>query len=268
MTNPTNEESWDALSEYYQAEICISLDDVHYGPYGPGEKELGVIGGVQDLDVLELGCGGGQNIIVLKKWGARTAVGFDNSESQLNYARKLAESQNVDVRFIKGNMEDLSDFSDSTFDLVVSSHAMNYVNDIQAVFNESSRVMRTGGRIVVCLTHPIWNVVADALEGRALCELKNYFMLERESWDWTDYNGNNLASFESTPWRLDQIINGLIKPGLTIELVREPRGYTITEMEAIGFDNVPYYEQRQFDARFVESNLVVPNSLIVSAKKE
>ncbi|MHA2349761.1 MAG: hypothetical protein ACXADL_09025 [Candidatus Thorarchaeota archaeon] len=54
MTNPTNEESWDALSEYYQAEICISLDDVHYGPYGPGEKELGVIGGVQDLDVLEL----------------------------------------------------------------------------------------------------------------------------------------------------------------------------------------------------------------------
>lgn len=43
----------------------ISLEDVHYGPLSAGESELKLLGNVRGKDILEIGCGGGQNAIVL-----------------------------------------------------------------------------------------------------------------------------------------------------------------------------------------------------------
>ena len=127
MSNEHNRESWNRLSDYYQKTARISLEDVHYGPYSPGETELQVIGGVKGLEILELGCGGGQNSIVLAKWGAKTVKGLDQSEAQLDYAKRLAKSQNVEVDFIKGNMEDLSAFEDDTFDLIIYQRHLLYL---------------------------------------------------------------------------------------------------------------------------------------------
>ncbi|MCH7627075.1 MAG: hypothetical protein IIC83_14240 [Chloroflexi bacterium] len=62
---------WDEMSDEYQRESRISLDDVHYAPLGPGERELGLIGDVRDMRVLELACGAAQNSIALSKWGAQ-----------------------------------------------------------------------------------------------------------------------------------------------------------------------------------------------------
>ncbi len=68
---------WDEMSQSYQAESHISLDDVHYAPLGPGERELQIIGDVNGKRVLELACGAAQNSIALAKWGAQlTALDF------------------------------------------------------------------------------------------------------------------------------------------------------------------------------------------------
>lgn len=57
-----------------------------------GERELKLLGDVKDRDLLEPGCGGGQNAIVLAKGGARF-VGLDISDEQVRFARKLAEKE-------------------------------------------------------------------------------------------------------------------------------------------------------------------------------
>ncbi len=107
MSAEKNMQSWNDLSDYYQRSVRISLEDVHYGPYAPGERDLGMIGDVHELDVLEIGCGGGQNAIVLAKWGAKSVTGLDFSERQLAHARNLAATHSVNVKFVLGRMENL-----------------------------------------------------------------------------------------------------------------------------------------------------------------
>ena len=45
-TRDLNRRGWDLISASYQAERRISTDDVHYGPFAPGERELGLLGEV------------------------------------------------------------------------------------------------------------------------------------------------------------------------------------------------------------------------------
>ena len=108
-------EGWNIISRGYQEKTRISLEDVHYGPISPGESELKLLGDVKGKDVLEIGCGGGQNTVVLAKWGARS-VGLDISGEQIKFARKLAWNDSVDVSFHVGDMEDLSMFNNQSFD--------------------------------------------------------------------------------------------------------------------------------------------------------
>ncbi len=58
---------WNIISRAYQENIRVSLEDVHYGPISPGERELKLLGDVKGKDVLEIVCGEGQNTIVLAK---------------------------------------------------------------------------------------------------------------------------------------------------------------------------------------------------------
>ena len=112
-------EGWNIISRGYQKKTRISLKDVHYGPISPGESELRLLGDVVGKDILEIGCGGGQNTIVLAKWGARS-MGLDISEEQIKYARELADKNGVAVPFHVGDMENLSFFGEDSFDIVLS----------------------------------------------------------------------------------------------------------------------------------------------------
>ncbi|MHA2225681.1 MAG: class I SAM-dependent methyltransferase [Candidatus Hodarchaeales archaeon] len=266
MSNEKNRESWDRLSEFYQDTTIISLEDVHYGPYAPGEKALQVIKGVEGLDILELGCGGGQNAIVLAKWGAKNVTAIDQSEKQLEYAQKLSQSQNVNIDFIKGNVEDLSVFTDASFDLIVSSHALTYVEHLQRVFLESSRVLRNKGRIVICMLHPLMVVAWEALQEESIDKIRCYFDDERDRWDWHNREGVKIATFESSYYSFEKIINGLISAGFAIERIVEPPGYTLEEVKQLG-DAIPYQNQPDIDYKFIEINQKIPFSFIVSAKK-
>ena len=266
MSNEKNRKSWDLLSDYYQSSTFISLEDVHYGPYSPGEKSLKVIGDVTGLDVLELGCGGGQNAIVIAKWGAKTVKALDQSIKQLKYARKLASSQNVTIEFIQGSMEDLSMLNNTSVDLIISSHALTYVEHLQDVFVESFRVLRKAGRIVICVLHPLMPVVWEAMEEGKFEKVRSYFSNERDIWSWEDNKGQKIASFGSTYYRFEQIINGLITAGFQIKRVIEPPGYTIEEIKQLG-EAVPYQNAGKIDEKFVFIFQKIPFSLIILAVK-
>jgi ubiquinone/menaquinone biosynthesis C-methylase UbiE len=119
--------------------------------------------------------GGSHISIVLAKWGARKVIGLDISEKQLDFAQSLAEKANVDVTFIRQDMEDLSRFEKNSFDLVVSVHAISYVENINNVILEVFRVLRSQGRFVFCVLHPLQYVFWDALEDTTLDKIRPYF---------------------------------------------------------------------------------------------
>ena len=54
---------WDEMSEAYQRDSDISLDDVHYAPFAMGESDLNLLGSVEGKFILELACGAAQTSI-------------------------------------------------------------------------------------------------------------------------------------------------------------------------------------------------------------
>lgn len=268
MSNKRNEKSWDKLASYYQSAQIISVENYHYNSHGPGDNELGIIGEVQGLDILEVGCGGGQNAIVLAKQGAKSVTGIDQSKNQLEFARQLAESQGVQVTFLKRDMEDMSGIADSSIDLVVSSHAMNYASNIDRVFRECSRVLKPNGRIVICMNHPTWIVLGEALQEDDFTKIVNYFDDTKQKWDWNKYKGEKIATFESSEWQLNQIINGLISAGFCIESLSEPRGYSLKEMEKLPSDAIPYRDSEYTPEEFIRASRVIPVTVIIKAIKK
>ena len=83
-------------------------------------------------DVLCLGAGGGQQSALLSLLGARVTV-LDICEGQLEGDRKAAAHYGYDVITIQGDMRDLSDLGDESFDSVYGTGTC-YIPDVHEVF--------------------------------------------------------------------------------------------------------------------------------------
>ena len=170
---------WDAMSDSYQEQSRISVDDVHYAPFAPGERTLRLLGDVRGKRALELACGAAQNAIALSRWGARVTA-MDFSSRQLRHARRLIAECGADVRLVRGDMERPAMFRSASFDLVLSSFGWEFVPDLAASFSECHRLLSPGGLLVVCTVHPLSAFEWDA-EERALI-VTDYFNPPVEVW--------------------------------------------------------------------------------------
>jgi len=106
------------------------------------------IGDVSGRSVLDLGCGDGDLAIALSQRGARV-VGIDASSQMIAAASERARREHADVAFQLGTAAALP-FPAQQFDLVVAVTILCFVADAAPVFSEIARVLRPGGRLVIC----------------------------------------------------------------------------------------------------------------------
>ncbi|MFX0113766.1 MAG: class I SAM-dependent methyltransferase, partial [Candidatus Hodarchaeota archaeon] len=175
-----------------------------------------------------------------------------------------AKNEGVQVTFIQQNMEDLNQFPNNRFDLVLSSHALGYVENLNAVYRETARVLKPNGFLVFCYEHPMWMIIGEALDENDLGKVRDYFDRSRDSWDWDCLNGTT-ASFEQGNWTLNEIINGLINVGLQIDRIEEPQAYNLAQMDEKARLEIPYLVRS--DRETSKSFQKIPFSLIVKARK-
>lgn len=118
---------------------------------------------VQRLDVLDLGCGEGYFARGLKRRGARTLLGIDVSPEMVNAAQEREESEQLGIEYVAGDAENLGDFGERSFDLVVAVFLFNYLNleQTQHTMCEILRVLRPGGRFVFAVPHPSLAFMGD-----------------------------------------------------------------------------------------------------------
>ena len=123
-----------------------SAQDFVWGLFGIPERQLGALGDVAGLDVVELGCGTAYVSAWLARLGCATGRRGPDT-AQLDTARRCQEHFGLSFPLIEANAEDVP-LPDNSFDLAVSEYGACVWCDPERWIPEAARLLRPGGRLV------------------------------------------------------------------------------------------------------------------------
>jgi SAM-dependent methyltransferase len=106
--------------------------------------ELKLLGNVAGKRVLELGCSDAQAAITLARQGAH------------DRARDAIERAEAKVELHSGDLADLAFIRADTVDAAFSDGALRQVDDVDRVFRQVHRVLRTDAPLLVSVPHPMF----------------------------------------------------------------------------------------------------------------
>jgi SAM-dependent methyltransferase len=114
-----------------------------------GEALVQTLGITKGLKVLDLGCGDGTTALPAAKLGA-DVLGVDIARNLVEAGKRQAAEQGLNnIRFQEGDVSNLEQVPDKSFDLVVSIFGAMFAPKPFEVAKEMVRVTRPGGRIVM-----------------------------------------------------------------------------------------------------------------------
>lgn len=106
----------------------------------------------EGLSVLEVGCGNGY---LLRKVAtkARRVIGLDNSHKLLSIARRNTRGiQNISLD--RGDVTKTLPYANERFDVVIANMLLQYVPELKKFAQESARVLKDGGNLIVIVDPP------------------------------------------------------------------------------------------------------------------
>ena len=181
-----NRELWTQSNAEYtgsSAERAWAREDFSWGIFGVPESELGVLGDVSGLDVVELGCGTAYFSAWLARQGARP-VGVDVTPAQLETARELQRRTRIEFPLIEANAEEVP-LPGEGFDLAVSEYGASIWCDSYKWIPEARRLLRPGGRLVFLRSSPL-HMLCAVEESDSTSEMLQRPQRGMHRFEWSD----------------------------------------------------------------------------------
>jgi SAM-dependent methyltransferase len=215
----TNTERWDRIAS--QRTGSPPTDIVYYGPEGPTEDDVRLLGDVRGKRILDLGCGDGQAAVALALRGA-TAIAVDASVRMLDRARTLGEQAAVRVEWHQGDVADLAFLRAESIDIVFSAYSLGEVGDLHRVFRQVHRVLKNRGAFVFSYEHPISLCVGREPPETPSTPIsrvvrKSYFTDEPVT---VERDGQPIRLHVRT---VSEVFYALTRGGFRVEVLAEPR---------------------------------------------
>ena len=154
-------------------------EEITWGVFETPESELNVLGDVNDLDVVELGCGTAFFSAWLARRGAKV-VGVDPTPAQLETARRMQSETGTGFPLIEAIGEDVP-LADSSFDLVLSEYGASLWADPYRWIPEAARLLRPRGRLIF-LRNSTVSVLCMTMDGVDEQLVRPQFALYRVEW--------------------------------------------------------------------------------------
>lgn len=222
-----NQARWEELA---QARLEFTLPILDLTP-ASARRRLdpdGMLGELQDKQVLCLATGGGQQSAMFGVLGAQVTV-VDLAPTQLARDQEAAAHYGYAIRTVHGDMRDLSMLGDQSFDLVYQAYSLNFVPKVEPVFREVARVLRPDGLYQMQWGNPFTQSVDDqAWDGETYLlhhpyvdgfETSTYY----PTWDLEDETGRwrQIASPREFRHSLSTVVNRLVAHGFVIMRLQE-----------------------------------------------
>jgi SAM-dependent methyltransferase len=219
-----NQQAWERVAaEDYRP--TLDLDPTPLRDYGAGRTQQAparlvdemhpadLLAGVEGKDVLCLAAGGGRQTAFFGLLGARV-TSVDLAEGELEHDGTAAAHYGYEVRTIQGDMRDLSELEEESFDLVWAT-AMAYVPDCREVYAQVARVLRPHGLYRVDFTNPAVEFAHEEWDGVGYRIVRPYAEKVRHT------------PGEAIEFRhyLRDIFGGLLAAGFSIQRVEEEPGF-------------------------------------------
>ena len=176
---------------------------------------LDALGNVGGKSAIDIGCGEGRFSRLLSQLGA-TVTGVDLTEALIARARAMSTGE----AYILGDAEDLNEVESESFDIAVSYIVLVDLLDYRSAIGEAYRVLRPGGRFVVCNIHPMrsslpagWIKQADR---KLFYPVDDYTDEGPREWTWW---GRRFVNMHRT---LSSHIAAFLDSGFTLRALHEP----------------------------------------------
>ena len=169
--------------------------------------------------VLDLGCGFGWHCRYAAENGAQSVLGIDISENMLQEARRRTEDPRVEYRKI--SLEEY-EYPENSFDAVISSLALHYVESFEDICRKVYRCLKPGGEFVFSAEHPIFTAYGsqdwyrDEKGNIVHWPVDRYFEEGKRE---AVFLGETMVKYHRT---LTTYLGGLLKNGFQITGVVEP----------------------------------------------
>jgi SAM-dependent methyltransferase len=225
---------YDKIASKYAAKVATKPIYAFY----ERPATLSLLPGLTGLNVLDAGCGSGRYSDYFLEEGA-TVTAVDANAELVEMTKQRTSSHADKVKVLQADLQKPLEFPSSSFDLIVSSLVMHYLEDWDITLSEFYRVLKPNGLFVFSTHHPTMI--------RQLFGLENYFekVFLEDTWD--------IGKVYYYHRSLTEISQELFDVGFVIEQLLEP---------------LPQEDYKDADPIWFEKLSKNPQFLFVRARKE
>ncbi len=227
---------WNQNADYYAKTVREKQDLYRELVNNPDFFEL--LGNVEGLKMLDVGCGEGITSRMLVDRGAKV-TGIDLSKKMIELAKQYETPESLDIQYILTSGSDLRQFDDATFDAAVSTMSMMDMADYENCVKEISRVIKPNGFFQFSILHPCFFTrafrwILDDEGKRDGLVTGDYFSLHADShktpidqWYYTATTQEERQKYAPLqvprfPKTLSEYFNVLTNAGFIVECLKEP----------------------------------------------
>lgn len=188
---------------------------------------VGQLPNINGKVVLDAGCGEGRSTRAIYKEGSNV-IGVDISPKMLDFARLQERPNNNKIKYIESSCDFLCKNESNSIDIVTSYMSLMDMPNIDQVFGEFARVLKSDGEIFMMVRHPCFftrgfSILKTSTGQRSKLTVSDYFgnspYINKFS-----FPGHSKASLDIIrfPYKLSTYISLLIKNGFVISDLQEP----------------------------------------------
>lgn len=250
MENLDIKDNWNRMADEYE---LFTDHEESYSNLIEWKAIKTILPELKNKSIVDLGCGTGRFSFLFESMNPRSITGIDLSEKMIEIGLNNAKRKKSIVKFVHGNIEDLSDMKLENIDFVFSSTTLHYIKNLNNIMQQINRILTSGGECILSVIHPVYSAYYPILhENRELPDDDEWTIRYLDSRDrgyvqpWIEYNPNinNFLSF-SYHHTMGDYINSIIRAGFQMKELLEPlppKSWLGNNPERYyGFINTPTY---------------------------